>query len=63
MYRITNPAPIRKTSRKSTNPLSHSGNKLQYVNDITNEPTKSLSAIGSRNEPILLACDFQFLAI
>lgn len=63
MYLMTNPAPIRKTSRNSTNPLSHNGNKLQYVNDITNEPTKSLSAIGSRNEPILLACDFQFRAI
>lgn len=60
---MTNPADINEISRKMTIVHSQTGNRLQYVSEITNEPTNSLSAIGSKNEPNLLACDFQFLAI
>lgn len=63
MYRITKPAIMRKTSRKMINPQSHIGNRLHHESDITNEPTSSLSAIGSRKEPSLLACDFQLRAM
>lgn len=63
IYRITNPAIIRNTSRKITIALNQIGNKLLIDNDMTNDPTNSLSAIGSKNEPSLLACDVQFRAI
>lgn len=63
MYRITKPAMIKNTSRKMIIPQSQTGNKLQYDRDTTKEPTSNLSAIGSRNDPILLACDTQFRAI
>lgn len=60
---MTNPAVINEISRKMTIAHNQIGNRLQYVSEMTNEPTNSLSAIGSKNEPNLLACDFQFLAI
>lgn len=63
IYRITRPAMIKNTSRNMIIPQSQTGNKLQYANEITKEPTSSLSAIGSRNDPNLLACDTQFRAI
>lgn len=63
IYRMTKPAVINEISRKMTIAHSQTGSRLQYVSEITNEPTNSLSAIGSKNEPNLLACDFQFLAI
>lgn len=63
MYRITKPAEIRNTSRKIIIPLSHIGNRLQHVSDITRDPTSNLSAIGSKNDPSLLACDTQLRAI
>lgn len=63
MYRMTNPAAIKNTSLKRTIPHSHTGNRFVYVNEIANEPTNNLSAIGSRNDPTLLACEGQFLAM
>lgn len=63
MNRITKPAIIRNTSRKMIIPQSQAGNRLQYDNDTTNEPTSNLSAIGSKNDPSLLACDAQFRAM
>lgn len=63
IYRITRPAIIRNTSRKMIIEQSHTGNKLQYDSEITSEPTSNLSAIGSRNDPNLLACDTQFRAM
>lgn len=53
--RITKPAMMRKASRHMTIALNQMGNKLLYDSDITNAPTNILSAIGSRNEPNLLA--------
>lgn len=63
MYRMTNPAAIKNASLNRTIPHSHIGNRFVYVKEITNDPTNNLSAIGSRNDPILLACDGQFLAM
>lgn len=63
MYRIIKPAVIKNTSLRRTIAINQIGNKLQYASDSTSDPTNSLSAIGSKNEPILLACDVQFLAI
>lgn len=63
IYRITNPEIIKKTSRKIIIPHNHVGNKLQHERDITKEPTRNLSAIGSKNDPSLLACEAQLRAI
>lgn len=63
IYRITKPAVIKNTSRKIIIPHSHAGNKLQYERDITKVPTSSLSAIGSKKEPSLLAWETQLRAI
>lgn len=63
IYRITSPAIIKNTSLKSIMAINQTGNKLQYASDKTSEPTRSLSAIGSKNEPILLACEAQFRAM
>lgn len=54
---------MRNTSREIIIPLSHTGNKLQHERDTTRDPTSNLSAIGSRNDPSLLACDTQLRAI
>lgn len=61
--RITNPAMIKKRSRQITIALNQMGNRLPYDKDMTSAPTSILSAIGSRNEPNLLACDGQLRAI
>lgn len=63
IYRIIKPAIIKNTSRKMIIPLSQTGNKLQQERDITREPTSSLSAIGSKKDPSLLACETQLRAI
>lgn len=63
MYRMTNPAIIKEISRKIIIALSQIGNRLQYVSEITSEPTNTLSAIGSKNDPNLLACDVQLRAM
>lgn len=57
MNLITNPAMMRKASLKITIAHSQTGNNAQNERETTNEPTRSLSAIGSRNEPSLLACE------
>ena len=61
--RITKPAIIKNTSRNSTMAVNQTGKRLQYASDITRDPTSTLSAIGSRNDPNLLDCDGQFLAM
>lgn len=63
MYRMTNPAVIKEMSRKMTIALNQIGMRPQYVSEMTSEPTSILSAMGSKNDPNLLACDFQFRAI
>lgn len=55
MYLMIKPAIIRNTSRKIIIAHSHAGNKSQQERDITREPTSNLSAIGSKNDPSLLA--------
>lgn len=63
MNLMMKPAMMRKMSLNITIALSQMGNKLHQEREMTNAPTSSLSAIGSRNDPNLLACEDQVRAM
>lgn len=63
MNRMTKPAAIKNTSRNITIALNQMGKRLQSDSDTTSAPTSNLSAIGSKNDPNLLACEGQLRAM
>lgn len=63
IYLITNPAMTNATSRPTMSNVSGRGIKFCQVRETKSVPMRTLSAKGSRKEPMVVDCPFQFLAI
>lgn len=63
MYLITKPAATSAASRATISSVSGKGIKFCHVSVMKRVAMRTLSAIGSRKEPILDAWPSQFLAI